>query len=43
MIDLGSIFEEIRFMKKCEAQENMTKFLSKKCKRNNVKKGKKRK
>ena len=42
-IHIGRIIEEIRFTQRCEAQDNMTKFLAKKCKRNNVKKGKKRK
>ena len=38
---IGRIIEEIRFTQRCEAQDNMTKFLAKKCKRNNIKKGKK--
>lgn len=39
-INIGRIIEEIRFEKQCQASSDMTKFLSKKCKRNNVKRRK---
>ena len=42
MFNVYGMLEEIRFEKQCQAAKNHTNFINKKCKRNRVKKGKRK-
>ena len=42
-INLGRIYEEIRFDQLCQAKDDMDKFLARKCKRNCIKQGNRKK